>query len=488
MKHKSTVTYKMKMNTADMLLLHAAVLCILYGSSAGLKHKTVCYGKNYEIPFSYAPPLFHGPLYFTPNGGSRRLMMDNGEAKDPRLKVSFISAVFEDLTERDDGFFSVSDDNGMFHDVIKLEILDCAEKETRYYGERFSYHIPREAAFLEFTPLDSEDQPKVLWNHTNRHTNRGGRGQVKRNVWEIMNVNQGDMGHYNFRRKDNTLLSRIQLTVQEGFRQYDTKVDKRLLIENPLGDVPMTVTFTPEGEMKHYTLMKAGLLVEDEMDSMPWTFTRRILVVQDGIEIDPVESTDSGTFEFRDPQGHLALIAQVVVKRVFISPAPAVGYGTSIFGILFAGIICRCCVKSCSKESSSKRNKSALQTAGAHARAPAPAPAPAVYNHDSDRSGGPIYSAAPGSGYSHQPLNSGGPTSILIEPMVHNPSQIHVSSPQPEVDPLGGEGDDPAPSLSFDCLSSDPEPKFELKLPSAPPLSSDATFSDVYTSDKLNFL
>ncbi|XP_049441368.1 uncharacterized protein LOC125894172 isoform X1 [Epinephelus fuscoguttatus] len=484
MKHNSTVRYKMKINTADMLLLHATVLCILYGSSAGLKHKTVCYGKNYEIPFSYAPPLFHGPLYFTPNGGSRRLMMDNGEAKDPRFKVSYISAVFKDLTERDDGFFSVSDDNGMFHDVIKLEILDCAEKETRYYGDRFSYHIPREAAFLEFTPLDSEDQPKVLWNHTNRHTNRGGRGQVKGNVWEIMNVNQGDMGHYNFRRKDNTLLLRIQLTVQEGFRQYDTKVDKRLLIQNPLGDVPMTVTFTPEGEMKHYTLMKAGLLVEDEMDSMPWTFTRRILVVQDGIEIDPVESTDSGTYEFRDPQGHLALTAQVVVKRVVISPA--VGYGTSIFGILFAGIICRCCVKSCSKESSSKRNKSAPRTAGAHARAPAPAPA--VYSHDSDRSGGPIYSAAPGSGYSHQPLNSGGRTSILTEPMVHNPLQIHVSSPQPEVDPLGVQTDDPAPTLGFDCLSSDPEPKFELKLPSAPPLSSDATFSDVYTSDKLNFL
>lgn len=46
-------------------------------------------------------------------------------------------------------------------------------------------------------------------------------------------------------------------------------------------------------------------------------------------------------------------------------------------------------------------------------------------------------------------------------------------------------------SSGYSCLSSDSQPTFELKGltgPSAPPLSSYSTTSDVYTSDKLNFL
>lgn len=49
----------------------------------------------------------------------------------------------------------------------------------------------------------------------------------------------------------------------------------------------------------------------------------------------------------------------------------------------------------------------------------------------------------------------------------------------------------PAPEFNSTFLSSDPDPKFELKgtiFPSAPPLSSDSAFCDVYNSDKLNFL
>lgn len=42
-------------------------------------------------------------------------------------------------------------------------------------------------------------------------------------------------------------------------------------------------------------------------------FARRITLLRDGIEIYPVESIDSGTFEFRDPQGNLAQTVQVEV-------------------------------------------------------------------------------------------------------------------------------------------------------------------------------
>lgn len=48
-----------------------------------------------------------------------------------------------------------------------------------------------------------------------------------------------------------------------------------------------------------------------------------------------------------------------------------------------------------------------------------------------------------------------------------------------------------APAVNSNFLSSDSEPKFELKgtiFSSVSPLGSDSTHIDVYNSDKLNFL
>lgn len=74
---------------------------------------------------------------------------------------------------------------------------------------------------------------------------------------------------------------------------------------------------------------------------------------------------------------------------------------------------------------------------------------------------------------------------IVFWTLVTHSSLVHFSL---QVAPLGGQGAAPAPSI---FLSSEPELTFELKgvtFPTAPPLSSDSTLSDVYTSDKLNFL
>lgn len=65
---------------------------------------------------------------------------------------------------------------------------------------------------------------------------------------------------------------------------------------------------------------------------------------------------------------------------------------------------------------------------------------------------------------------------------------VHLS---PQVAAPQGQGLTPGLAVDSDFLSSEAEPTFELKgsiSPSAPPLSSDTTFCDVYNSDKLNFL
>ncbi|XP_041800145.1 uncharacterized protein LOC121611590 [Chelmon rostratus] len=462
-----------------MLLLYMTVSCVLLGSSAGIQYEEVCYGGNFRLPFDYTPPVFNGQLYFTPSdGGSRRIVMDNGKAQDPRFKVSIGSVQFTDLRERDDGAFSVSFDGNRIFDVISLKILDCVDEIRRNYGDAYRHDVPRQAEYLEFTPLRALDQTKVLWNRTDPQTNRRGRGPVKRNMLEIIGLTQADSGYYNFRKKDNTLLSRILLAVEGTYRRYDATVSKRLFIKNPTAADSWTVTLTPEGETEPRRLINAGQLEW----SMSKLFARRITLLRDGIEIYPVESIDSGTFEFRDPQGNLAQTVQV---EVVYESAPTFVYVGVGVGIVFAVIFCCCCVrKCCCKKSSSKRNESAPQTAAA----------PAVYYHDENQPTGPSYSGTHASNYSYQPMNplvSREPATTSLGPPVYNPVNIHVNPPQPEVAAPGGLGAAPSLSLGSDCHSSDPEPKFELKglaFPSAPPLSSDSAFCDVYTSDKLNFL
>lgn len=100
-------------------------------------------------------------------------------------------------------------------------------------------------------------------------------------------------------------------------RRYDAKVNEHLIILYPSAAASWTVIFTPEGEKEQQTLMEAGNLItgDDWMVGPAHYFVGRILLVYNGIKIDPVEITDSGTFEFRDSQGNLAQTVQVEVNH-----------------------------------------------------------------------------------------------------------------------------------------------------------------------------
>ncbi|XP_073342579.1 uncharacterized protein [Pagrus major] len=457
------------------MLFHIFLSCVLFGSSVDGVYVEECYGRSVRLPTEFTLLHYKGPMYFTPRkGGPRKLLMDNGQAKDPSVEVSLISVTVKDL--RESGTFSVQTSYQRTVDAVTLAVLDCADKVTRSYGHAYTLNVPRRAEFLEFTSNYDVDQPKVLWNRSDPRSFKGDRGKRTSDGWEFISLAQEDNGYYSLREKDNTLLYRKRLTVEENSKYYDPKVGDQLLITNPFKEGPWTVTFTPVGDLKKQTLMEAGdLVVEDDWRTT--SFSGRIQVMQNAIEIDPVEITDSGTFEYRDTRGNLA---QVVTVEVIPGPTPTYVYVAIIGGIVLAVFVCCCCVrKCCCKKSSSKRDQSA--------------PA-AVYYHDQDQPAGPSYSAAPAPDYSYQPVNppaSRQPAATSVGPSVHNPVNIHMNPLQPEVSAPGGLEAAPAPPLSSDCLSSEPPPEFELKgltFSSAPPLSSDSTISDVYTSDKLNFL
>ncbi|KAM7389710.1 hypothetical protein PAMP_023673 [Pampus punctatissimus] len=448
-----------------MILIILTLSCFAFGSSYVLEQQQ-CYGKNFRLPFKYTPPLFNGRLYFTPSKGgqSRRLVMENSEMKDPRLKVSN-SVILTGLTEKDDGTFSASINGGKIHDVIRLKISDCAKQVERYYYGYYSHNV-EEVEFLEFTHISRLDPTWVIWNRSAPRTNTGGRGQVKDNVWKINSLTQADSGFYNFRKKDNSLESRINLTIIVDTKYLDGDDVKmsggRLVLQFPWSNTK-NIRFTPKGSKESMRLVEDGNLIEKDWDDMD--LTRRLRMVREGMEIDRVVSTDSGRFEFTDQDDNLALVVMLEIDDEHV---PASLYVAIIAIIILMVIVCCCIRKCCCKKSSAKRQS-----------APQPAAPPATYHHVTSQPAGPRYSVAPPPppyiNPSLNPLSTREPTTSIV----------------PQVASPGGQGAAPAASVGSDFLSSDFVPMFELKgvtFPSAPPLSSDSTYCDVYTSDKLNFL
>ncbi|XP_019222001.1 uncharacterized protein LOC100694395 isoform X2 [Oreochromis niloticus] len=455
----------------DMSLVFLMFSIVFFGSSSGIQTDEVCYGRRWQFPSNYTPLRYTGPIYFTQsNGGSVKVVINNGMAIDGRFRVSLGAIYVTNVTERDEGIYSVSSGGHQRHSVVELKVLECAEKVTRNYYYTWEYSIPRRAEILEFTPLHSPDQPKILWNRTDSQI-RESRAEVRNGNWQLSYLTHADSGYYNFRDKDHSVLARVLLKVQEQTRHYETKWNEYLVIEYPRGAKKWTMTFTPEGKMEPKTLMDGSLIIKDNH------FSGRIRAVIDGIVIDPAEIGDSGTFEFRDPEGNLILSAQLEVIPEMLPQI--IFMVVTVLIVILVMVCCCCCCKKCCK-----RDKSAPQTAAS--------PAPAVYYHNENEPACPSYSHP--SALSYQPVNSHvstQPSATSSEPPMYHKVNIHESPAQPEVAVPGKQASTPDPSVGPDFLLSDPEPRFELKgldMPFAPSLTSDTTICDVYNSDKLNFL
>ncbi|KAM9377024.1 uncharacterized protein KZ484_009424 [Pholidichthys leucotaenia] len=439
-----------------MLLVIFTLSSVFIGSFVGGE---VCYGYNFSFPLHCSPPHYQGPIYFTPSqGGSRKLVVNEGKAVDPRFKISGFSIDLTDVTERDDGTFTFG--GGLKDDPVRLKVLDCAEELRGDYGDKLHYYIPATSEYIEFTPPQSLDQPKILWNRTDPQSRS--RGTVKRSVWQMVGLTQADNGFYNFRKKDKSLVARFRLTVKAQTRHYDTKEGRGILIDYPFNAITETVTFKPKNsEMETQMVVEGGRLVIENR-----RFHKEPLF---GIAIDEAEIKDSGIYEFRDREGNLALIAQLEVEKEYSLLFILLGTAAAII-LVGAICICCCCRKKCCKKD----------------QPPQTAAAPQVYYHNEYQPPTSRYSDAPASSASYQPVSSRVPK----EPTTASPESlpyghvIHGNPSQPEVLPSRGQQIAPVAPVSSDLPSSDPEPRFELKgltYPLASPLSSESTSCDVYT-------
>ncbi|XP_017282606.1 uncharacterized protein LOC108242329 isoform X2 [Kryptolebias marmoratus] len=206
-----------------------------------------------------------------------------------------------------------------------------------------------------------------------------------------------------------------------------------------------------------------------QADNGYYNFWRKNNFIESRIFLEVKEDTQSqDLYEERDEA------IQSINRVIFVCA------GAVIVGI-FCCVCCCCLKKSCKNDSSVPQ----LRTVHYHDDDPKmqPSPAfPAVYSHQPGYQPANIYSPQPG-------INVNPP-----QPGINvNPPQpgSNISFPQIEVAPQSYPGPMAAPTFSSDFLSSDAEPRFELKgfsVPSANPLSSDTPSCDVYTSEKLEFL
>ncbi|XP_061581187.1 uncharacterized protein LOC133446955 [Cololabis saira] len=450
----------------DMLRVFLTVPAIFFGLSDGAQFSSECYGKSVTIPSDYLGSFDKGTLYFSPrNGGTRRVLIENGEVRDPRIEVSGSSVILTHLTEKDNGRFGLLGAGDRVYYMATLEVLDCADERNVQYGDEVRYKFDTKVEFLEFTPQHSLDQPVILWNRTDARIRT--RGQVKNNVWVMSRATQADNGYYNFRRKDKYLVSRLHLEVKEVHSHYEGVPHTVLRIDYPWTGGEWTVFYTSLETLHREMVIKNGNIVWREH-----TFSRRIHAFEENIEIDPLKGTDDGTFEFRDPQGNVALLAQLSMIHDVSGIASLVAVA---IGVLLMGIVCCCCCK----KKCCKKDKPTSQTEAA----------PNVYYHSPDHPSGTASPAAPVPPYSsvfaRMPVDTAAPTAPTdhsLEPLNqsqyqwYQPVNVNVNPPQAELTNQSQFAAlAPAPTFGLDLLSSDSEPRRleapepEPSLPSAPP-------------------
>ncbi|XP_024139181.1 uncharacterized protein LOC118597852 isoform X1 [Oryzias melastigma] len=356
-----------------MMFIFLTVFCVVFGSSEGIDRKELCVGSSAMLPHRCAPSLYNGPLYFTPtNGRQKKLLMDNMEAKDPRLIIKPDSVVLTKLTETDDGSFAISGADGKFIDVFIVKILDCTTEISKIYGEDLEYKLPQDFEILEFTRFHQLQETLILWNGTYSF---GGKVQVRKQDVRLPLLTQADNGFYNFMKKDRTLVTRLRLSVEGNTSFYESELKASVFIAYPKFFGAWTVKFYRDDEGENVTVIRRGVLIRSNNPLL-----QRIQLLEFGFKINRIQKTDSGIFEFRDVAGNLALTSHLTIVESHHSVTyTVVAVVCAISGILY--FLCR--KRRCCKNTSTTTAEPVQTTAGLN-----------TYYHDGNEPVGPEYSAA----------------------------------------------------------------------------------------------
>ncbi|KAM8848340.1 uncharacterized protein ACB058_012064 [Synchiropus picturatus] len=443
-----------------MLLTYWCLSCFVFGVF-GYDTKEVCYGHDFHLNGPAVRRSLSEKLYFMPRSGNdRTIVVENGTSKDPRFKITRFTITLRDVTDKDDGMFSILSAKSEFVDITRLKVSECAEKVERWYDSSFRRTLHTDWAFVEFYSDKTPYVKEILLNRSDPSTHNTGRMHLQDGKLQILNLAQPDQGYYHIRSKDK-LLSRINLVILIYNRRSEAVEEEEYSFFYPSGFRPHFVNFTTATGVKR--LMIDGEWQDEILNS------KRIQPRDDALVISSVEMADYGYYGFYDQKQNLVLFVKLTVLEAQV-PVHLLIYISVAVLLMVSCCACYCVRRRCQNRKIYRRNAAALATAAASGGYSAPS-----------QQGPVIYSAAPAPvpsvSKAHKPSGS---SHSGVPAVASNSGPPLSSAVQQHEDP-------PVYSCGSDFLATDPAPRFEsegMSLPTAPPLSSET----VYTSDKLNFL
>lgn len=338
--------------------------------------------------------------------------------------------------------------------------------ETLHYGENFKIFLPRRAYSL--TLRTSPDEPKVLWR-SQRLIHHDPKHSLVGSYFFIEGVSQRNNGQYDLWDENNHRLSSVTITVRARGESYDLSTGDELDLEYDLPYTSCNVFFTPKDQFEAVELVRKGRVLDRR--------NRRISFYRPCHINMEVSTGSSGLYEVKDNNGDTALVVTLTVTDPSSSASNIPSYGwvgiaATISSTLCYCLKCCCCGKSSSKDSSDEGAEDAAENATGDAD-------PSLMQYVSE----PVH-LGPRETVEELP-HSTEPTPAPSTPLIHN---SNISQP-PSYEEALSLPEETGGTLHL--LSSTEEPRFEftgIRYSPAAPLSSETTGSDVYTSDKLNFL
>ncbi|KAK5610151.1 hypothetical protein CRENBAI_010706 [Crenichthys baileyi] len=339
------------------------------------------------------------------------------------------------------------------------------------YGSTYRKRMSAWVDYIEFIPKSSS-KVTILWSRDAPEASEDSRWKMVHYYFFIYNMTQRDSGQYLWRNGDRTSLSTMTVEVIAKTQSLNLQSGQKLSITSDLQPNSCNIYFMPE-DGRETEIVRRGQLLQDLDQSDCIGFK---LIKPCGVLNTAVKKSCSGQFVVRDHNDDQALVVSVKVESSDINPKyilPVVG--------AFVCMLLSCCIKTCFfGKSSRKKDQPELEDADGE---------PAAYEE-----------------YEHEPValrpsQPSGPTEMLYPlqpsnartgPLIHNPPERLPPSYSKEwrtshtnVPPPTEQLDTPTVPLS----SHQDQDRFELKgIDTNNLLSSDSPHSDVYTSDKLNFL
>ncbi|XP_073343769.1 uncharacterized protein [Pagrus major] len=324
------------------------------------------------------------------------------------------------------------------------------------YGSSYTLRLHRKAQSLTFTPRYDESNVTILWKRDDPPASQDSRRKVMGSYYMINPLTQEDSGTYIMRDKDRLPLSVRTIRVVALVMTFKNTAGESFNFAFDLEPTSCHIYFITESDRVEHQIVRHGRL-RPNLECQGFEMSGRC-----GVSNSNPQKSCSGRYEVRDSKGNRALVATVEVEALPPFDTKKIGMG---IGIFFAVVGCCGCLKRCCCGKSSSKEE----------QPETPDEEPAVHYHDYDHE-----SVGPRQPYPAQPSHT--PTGLLINnpPTTVPPaySEVFLAPAEPTV----------APTVP---VESDGQPRFELKgtsFSSAPPLSSDSPYGDVYTSDKLNFL